>query len=1112
MSLPRYPRATLRPLAFACTFAIAPLVPPSAVSAPTGDAETSSSEVTRLISQLNDRDAKTRSAATYALRSLGQATPEILSALEQNLDAAAEQTRSVAASALMTFGPEGEHILRQRVDRAGLPLQQRLEAVMALRSRLEGLKDPALAKAMESMLEEIRQLESPPSGIVGEGPFENAIFASEEIEKDWLLMTAGSRGEMAHEPDQQREVGGGSLRLTKLDAGGEVSLRSKRTLRVKRGTSPTVRLFFRGDNTPANSTLQIFFENARTGSLSIGEVYRGHTAQSQTLLRNSPPGTWLKRIAEAPKRKTDEEYYIRVTLSGNPATVWLSDISAPATPYAYHYPPGMETFPGPERASDPALTGSAEAPLAPHLEKTATAPAPRTRIMAAGKPLPPILYFIMRSNFGDYAGMSELGQVPFMVCSVPMNDLDGSIYPPYTPVWTEPGKFDFTTPLSWLDDTARKAPDALLFLNFHLAWPRAWIKEHPGEEWINIEGKKAFGSSIHMRGFTDELPSGGDTALSNTDAASYRWWPSPYSEAALKSAEEAIQRFMAEVKQKPYAHRIAGCFISGGHDGQFFTGWPDYSVPAQKAFTAWLKREYSSDAALQEAWHDTSVTLATATIPDTRLAEKRTDLFLNPASDQRFVDQRRFMAEQGFVIRDRLAAAFKKTLPHPALGLTWQLGGGRGQGSDTLLPDARGIDVIIPQAAYDMRQPGYLGGLRASLGSLSRYGKLAVKELDLRTWLRAGGAEIPANRLGTAFSPEAFSSIFRKEAAEMIGAGHGFWLFDIGSSHFRDPEMLKTIGESVRAYKELELENPAPFQPEVAFAWSSTSSDWIADNRNSGNIFSRLERHNPAVLKSMGLPYDEVDLRELLKREDALPYKLIILPDAWRLTEAHKTAIAEKLRKNNATLVWNYAAGYLTDDGPSDQATSSLAGMAVRSEPVTSLPEIRFKEGSSPITTGLSDTPGLGEASNRTFQLKNTVPKGFMRFVVEDENAIPLATYSDGKTAIGLKKQEGWTSVYSGMLGTLDPRLLNRLARDAGAHIFTETPVGLVFNGRFLSLHGLQNGKVSLRLPEASRVVDFDTGQEIGSGTEVAIELKAGETRWFRVEPLKNLASKAAVQ
>lgn len=1109
MIFPTFSRATLRPLALACTFAS---IVPGALAGTTAEEalliaqkkNASEAEKARLLALLNDRDAATRAAATLALRNLGEATPEVLSALEKNLDAPAEQTRSVTATALMFLGPEGERILRQRVDRADLPLQKRLEAIMALRSRLEGLKDPTLSKAMEPMFREIQQLESPPAGVTGESPFQNATFAGGDMENDWLLITAESKGEAAPDPAQQcRDGKQGSLRLSKLAPGGEISLRSKRPLRVKHGTSPTVRLFFRGDDTPANATLQIFFENARTHGISIGEPLRGHAAQSQTLLRNSPQGTWLKRIAEAPKKTTDEEYYIRITLSGNPATVWLSDISAPATPYTYSYPPGMETLPEPERQSDPALTGTPAAPFAPHLEKTEPT---RTRLLAGGKPLPPILYFIMRSSFGDYAGMSELGHVPFMVCSVPLNDLDGGIFPPYTKVWTEPGKFDFTTPLAVLDDTARKAPDGLLILNFHVAWPRAWINEHPGEAWLDIEGKKAYGSSIHMRGFTDKLPAGGDARLSDNDAASYRWWPSPYSDAALQSAGEGIERFMAEVKKKPYAHRIAGCFISGGHDGQFFIGWPDYSPPAQKAFTTWLDREYRTDAALQKAWHAPGASLATTTIPDTRLLDKRikSELFLNPAKDQRFVDQRRFQAEQGMVIRDRLASAFKATLPYPALGLTWQMGGGRGQGSDTLLPDARGLDIIIPQAAYELRQPGYLGGLRASLGSLSRYGKLAVKELDLRTWLRAGGSEIPSNRLGTAFSPEMFTHIFRKEAAEMIATGHGFWLFDIGSSHFRDPEMLKTVADSVRAYKELELQNPTPFQPEIAVAWSTASSYWIADYRDSANIFNRLDRYTITVLKSMGLPFEEVDLPELLKRDGPLPYKFLIFPDAWRLSEEERTAIATRLQKNNVTLLWNYAAGYLTDDGPSDKAISSLTGMTVHAETVTSLPEIRFKEGNNLLTAGLGDTPGLGEASNRIIQLKTAVPKGFQRFIIDDENATPLALYHDGKTAIAAKKQEGWTSVYSGMMGTLDPRLLNRLAREAGAHIFTNVPVGLAFNGCFLSLHGLQNGKIPLHLPKASRVIDFDTGQEIGSGTEIAIPLKAGETRWFRVETAPN--------
>ncbi len=1076
------------------------LVPISLSAAPDGERAQSLEIATRgsateeervaLIERSRSGEIEDRSAALLALSAQGEASPDVLAALEKHLDDGNEVIRSMAASALVDLGPEGKAILEKRLH-SPLAIRPRLEVLMALRSSLSGLQDATLREAMQPLFSEIAALnypETPTSPLLKDPAFEETSIG------DWMVSyNGGAEGNATIDREVTRNGRGGSLRIEKTNEKGEIVLRSKRAHAVKSGETPSARFYFRADDAPGDAALQFLFER-EGGAVFIGDLVRGHAAQSQTTLWNVAPGAWEKRVARLTPRQEASSYHLRLVLKGNLATVWIDDIGFPAAPYLYSYPPGMRTLLEPPSAL--------EEPKVP-LEAKIETDAGRPRLMVDGKPVPPIMYFVMRGNFGDYAGMSQLGDLPVMVSTVRLEDDADQRYPPVSSVWTGEGKFDFTTPLAWLDQAARNAPGRYLILNFQVAWPRDWAEKNENELWRNEKGEAGFGTTVHFRGFAKELE-GGDPLLSDPRAAKYRWWPSPFSTKALEDAGEAIRRFTQELAKKPYANRVIGCFISGGHDGQFYTtAWPDYSEPAVRAFRQWLKERYHDDATLSKAWGG-DYALASVTIPSRD--DTGEGFFFDPRSERRFADHTRFQSEQGLVIRETLAKAFKKAHGRPALGMTWQLGGGRGQGADSIVPTSEGLDVLISQPAYERRRPGLLGGLSSAFTSLGHHRRLALKELDLRTWLRAGGEEIESHRLGTALSAEGFRHLVRKEAAQMIAKGHGYWFFDISVGMFRDPEMLETVRDGVRAYQELELKNPTPYQPQVAIAWVDDSAYWVRGRSSAAHFLNQTERYTFFGLKESGVIFDEWNLDDLLNGENAVPYKVVVLPDAFRLTSVQKEAIATRLQRDGRTLVWNYAAGYVDDAGLSDQAVSTVTGIGIRSEAISSLPTLAFEKEGGIGEASLSGRPGRGELSlliARQGQPDRRLSADTLRFVVDDPQATPIARYDDGKVAIALRKHEGWTSVYHGFPGTLDPRLLAVLSRQAGAHLLAQGPVGAEFNGHFLSLHGLRNGEVRLNLPQPSRLVDFDTGASVAEGQQPVIPLQAGETRWFKVEALR---------
>ncbi len=1068
-------------------------------------------ERARLLKLLQSRDQDAVGAAALALRQLGDASPDVLKALAKNLDAATspEATRSVCALTLMSLGEPGQAVLRDRA-KSG-PLLDRVAAITALRANLSGLKDPGLREEMKAIFTEIDEAYNPLPFPPAEGsPIIDGAFQNPAFESEWTFQEAnGGKGRVSFDGSQSHGKGG-SVKLEKLNAEGEVYLRSVRPLLVKAGETPMVRFFYRSDDAPATSILQILLER-KSASLSMGEPVRGWVPLAQSLSRNLAPGEWSKRFVQVAKSTKDEEYYIRIVMRGNPATVWIDDVGAPAPRFQYAQSTPTETLREPGSAVEPTTPTTAE------LRREED----RSRLVVNGEVVPPILYSILRSSFGDYAGMEQLAKIKLLVSSVPFSDIVDSRYPPAFPVWKKSGEFDFTTPLKWLDDAANKAPESRFVLNLQFCWPKDWVDLHPEGAWLDRAGQRGYGTGIHMKGFASELPSGSDSRLPATDAAEYRWWPSPFSDRALSDAEEGIARFVEVLKTKPYANRVVGAHISGGHDLQFMTAsWPDYSPSARAAFRVWLSKRYSSDAELQRAWGDPGVSLATVEIPDfdglNKLVAQNSDLFLDPIAGRRFVEFQQFQAEQGLVIRERLAAAFKKAWDRPTFAMTWQMGGGRGQGVENVMLPGTGIDLLVPQPYYGIRLPGNIGGLRSTaLASFAQHGKLAIKELDLRTWLRMSGAEVQAHYLGAAMSPVEFREIFRREAAQMIASGQGYWFLDLATTGFRDPEMMESMADGDRAYRELEINNPTPVRPDVAMVWVDESPYWMADyfketskllGGSSVNILQTLERFTSSTMKQSGVIYDDIYLSDLLQNTDVQKYKVLVFPDAFRLTDAQRDGIREKFQKDGRTLVWNYAAGYVGDEKLSDEAVSKLTGISVQSEPAKLFPRVRFSGSSDPLAKGLEGVVGSGEAAFITMSEGVPdwkMPKGFRRFTVSDSEAVPLATYSDGKTAVAVKRFPDWTSVYFGMLGTQDAALFHRIAREAGALVLAEPHVAVEFNGRFLSLHGLRNGPTTVHLPSESVVYDFDTNQEVGRGRDIAMKLNAGETRWFRVENAK---------
>lgn len=992
------------------------------------------------------------------------------SLLEAQLDDPAEHIRSNAMSALLAQGEEGRGILRKRADLG--EGRASLEAITALRGDPLLIAEEKLERLMDRWITKSAPLLSPPfpdtASRIKNGGFEE--------DGGWELHTEDGAVASYTVSDSLSRSGGRSLCISRKNAAGTTFLRSE-PITVPAGESPTARGFFHSKNAAFVSTLRMRFED-EAGNVLAGDEMHGHLRQSQTLLQNSPAGQWIKRVAVLPSTPHQRTIRLRLYFDGNPGDVWLDDFTFPSQPFSYQHTAPIR----------PLQTPLASPPQSSQRGKPTTSSAIRhddaTEVRRNGKPCAPVMYHNMQSTFADFAQMSGRAGLNWQVVMVPFRNpaMFKEKYPPGFEYWRTDGSFDIEGGLKMISDAAvRMGEPSAIILGLSIGWPASWGEEHPDRRWKSEDGSYAAGTEGHMLGFTKQLPIG------------QQWWLSPFDEASLQAAIDGVRQLVRAGRTQPWFARIAGCFIAGGHDGQFFTAaWPDYSEPAVLAFRAWLKEKYKTEAALHTAWRQPDVTFKDVAIPPIAAAAKRAGGFFDPARDQAVVDYMTCLSERGMRIREAIAAAFKEEVGKPVIALAWEMNGGSGSSVASIFLHSQSLDGVAPQPFYELRLPGLAGGITAPLASYNLHGKLCIKELDLRTWLRAGGGEVDNQRISAAMTPEMFRNISRKEASQMIAAHQGFWYYDIGTTHYRDPALLDEIA-ATREMADSTYAERNSFQPQTALIHCGQASLWEVPMAYNPVPPSLLSRFNYSAIKASGVPYDSFFLSDFMTLKNIESYRLVIFQDAWHLSAEEKQWIDENLKKDGRYLVWCYGAGYLLNEGGRSKGDSSLTGIQT------------FMTRSSQLRAFASGSPNAQQKLIGSTDLVLRMYEGLLplqsipRFVVDDPDVQVLAHYEDGKVAAASRHFETWTSVYLAMPGSLDPETINHLASDANAFRASEPGLVVEMNSNFLSVHSLQAGTFDIQLPAPSIVHELVTAPKMTDSPtgKLTITTQAGETRWY---------------
>ncbi|MBE6703652.1 MAG: hypothetical protein E7583_00165 [Ruminococcaceae bacterium] len=625
-----------------------------------------------------------------------------------------------------------------------------------------------------------------------------------------------------------------------------------------------------------------------------------------------------------------------------------------------------------------------------------------------------------KNNIGDFYAAGV--RVFHVYCSGLTSAL-GLPYSLYGETWFGDKQYDFTNLDRQIEFFRETAPDAYIFVNVHLDSRQWWHDENPGRP----------SSFTHLSQIASDEKWRCDTA--------------EYLKALIRHTEEK------------YNDIVIGYWLLGGTTTEWFSR---YDREASHPIKLRAYKKYMNDE--------------NAHIPeDDELVRPENQIFLDGANakDLNLINYRKF---HNRLIADTVVYfchEAQKVLKHQKVlgvfyGYIMEL---RGRGmwhdghldTDTVYrsPD---IDLIATPSSYQFRNYDDASANMLMCDSIELCGMMYYCSFDHRTFkvpdilsderriCEDAKSEVGItmlNSMRTDVLPTRKHTIdaMRREYMQKLAKRTGMWWFDMLEGWFYDDGLMEEVKKTVDISKKLcdiEMRSAS----EIAVFVSCESLFYV--NKECG-INSEVLCNWRDALARMGAPYDVYSLNDI-DRVSIDKYKLIILPDAFYLTDSQRSFINSRLKGGNRTILFAGACDYANDDGLSLERVKRLVGM-----------EIDILETDENTIHAMDSTFGYEKAKTPTLY-------------VNDDSAQIVGRYAlSRKCALAKKGFDGYTVYYSG-LGNFSHTVLREIAREAGVHIYTENGVACYVNSLVAGVYNTKNEETVITLPSDGEFTEIFSG------------------------------------
>ncbi|MBO5940388.1 MAG: hypothetical protein J6R18_04245 [Kiritimatiellae bacterium] len=671
-----------------------------------------------------------------------------------------------------------------------------------------------------------------------------------------------------------------------------------------------------------------------------------------------------------------------------------------------------------------------------------------SRLLVDGKMSLPVAY-AARGKLKDpkvetfHGDALEKAGVKLMVRGISMGGKNGSP----SCYWTKKG-FDAVGAVEDFKNAMRVAPESLFIVRLSCNAYPDYTKEHPEEIWKTEDGRTVCGTSGSCVIGYDSM------GVPDTN----RWpWVSYSSRRWRDDVKSNIRKLVAEFKRQGLDKRIVGIHLCGYHDGQFSAPYPDYSQCA--------KREYEEYLAGRPV----------------------------------YTNYLYFVKQCGFRAQEEFAREFKNVMGKKTIAIRGCMGmfsgGSRGNYDITAFANSDAIDIIVPQPSYERRHPALSLGAKLPQSSFDMHGKMFWYEFDVRTYgaLESWASSVVSTKgLGQQDDIVAWRSAYRKLAGLMMSLRSGFWFYDMGGGWYSPEEISSDIAGSIRDMKTFALRSPSKWRADVAVVIDEANTAVLGNRADrSLSLRTMVGGRDSDIFSASGVPYEMYLAEDVLDDASVLKDKKMVVLSLFRAFDDRRMRFVKRLMSEGKTIVFLAESGVAGGDVEATGFKTVFDRKNRRHKVVAA--EGTAEDCANPLSAMYE---GVYCDGNKAIGPRVTVE--------EAPGVKVVARYSeDGAPAVAYREDGGCRRIYVAEHHGFVPALFNRFAREAGAYVpHAGTGIQVDMNGDFISIHALRSGHFEFKLPFATKAVNMKSGKEEPqwNGT-MALELTAGETCWFRLDP-----------
>lgn len=645
--------------------------------------------------------------------------------------------------------------------------------------------------------------------------------------------------------------------------------------------------------------------------------------------------------------------------------------------------------------------------------------------------------------------------------------------------WTGENEYAFELVDDIIYSALADHKDTYLMLTLGLQAPTWWKEDNPDELTVTNEG--------HVDG------------------------ESVASDKLEKEAIEANMQLIAHMRKQPYWNRIVGSVLSGynTHEWLWYGGGQtalDFSVAGQTAWKNWLTEQYGTDVALREAWGDSSVSLATVTVPT--IEERVNDIytvFLDPATQQDVIDYLRY---QGELVAQRLMT-FAGAITE-AVDDNWILGPYFGYmnshyhfggvinlhtGISQVLED-KNIDFVAAPVNYNERYDGEAAGNMQMVDGVLASGKAILAEDDLRLcpWTTNTKEFLTRDGVGPTFDvADSISQIQRNFATQTVN-NLGNWYFDIESDLFNREQFGEVI-EISNNERKVNLAREKDSKNDVCYIIDEDLYENLASNYfPTYDTLKYLTYEQRYEFSKIGVNVDSYHMSDLVKGR-VPDYKIYIMISPVEIDEAEQEAINKYLKNSDKVVVWQYICGASDGKTFSAKNMSDVIGINVTFD--------LTPRNQSAVVSNKKHWLTEGE-NGRYFGTTTGRDVVSPTAIVKDSQAEVLAYMSDNSSdaALAVKDMGDWTSIYSSV-PTIPTEILKNLLKKNDVHMYSDNLNDVIFaNSNYVAINCAYGGEKEIKLNGTYAVYDVFNKTTYSLSTDrITFNMEDNSTRMFRLTP-----------